>query len=171
MIPYSGCTQFSPHIMHLLQACERIGAVRKWLGCHLSYHMLRQSRDILCWFHMWDYDPPPVLHMATYVSLVMIPYIDDVLILIMGMIGGRMQGLNVSLGSEILHVSYASCFMENIGKTMIATLDILFPYEVSHWHLMSTWEENFMEGLIGRHLVHEESLSHGGVTNEGGKEL
>ena len=36
---------------------------------------------------------------------------------------------------------------------------------------MTTWEENFMEGLIGRHLVHEEILSHGGVTNEGGEEL
>ena len=28
-----------------------------------------------------------------------------------------------------------------------------------------------MEGLIGRHLAYEESLSHGGVTNEGGEEL
>ena len=107
---------------------------------------------------MWDYDPPPKFHMVAYVSLVMIPYIDDVLILIVGMIGGRIQGLNVPIGSEIFHVSYASCFMENIGKTMIYTLDLLFPYEVSHWHLMSTWEENFMEGLIGRHLAYGEII-------------
>ena len=36
---------------------------------------------------------------------------------------------------------------------------------------MSTWEEHFMEGLIGRHLDYEESVSHGGVTNGGGEEL
>lgn len=62
-----------------------------------------------------------------------------------------MQGLNVPFGSEILHLSYASCFRENIGQTMIATLGLLFPYEMSHWHIMSTWEEHFMDGLIGRH--------------------
>ena len=61
------------------------------------------------WFHMWDYDPPPVLHMVAYVSLIMIPYIDDVLIIIVGMIGGMMHGLNVPIGSEILHIYYASC--------------------------------------------------------------
>ena len=75
------------------------------------------------------------------------------------------------IGSDILHVSYASCFRENIGQTTIATLDLLLPYEMSHLHLMRTWEEHFMEGLIGRHLVYEERLSHGGVTNGGGEEL
>ena len=29
MISYSGCAQFSPHIIHLLQACERTRAKRK----------------------------------------------------------------------------------------------------------------------------------------------
>ena len=72
--------------------------------------------------------------------------------------------LDVTFGREIVHVSYASCFREKNGKTMIATLDILLPYEVSHLHIMSTSEEKFMEGLIGRHLLYEESLSYGGVT-------
>ena len=120
---------------------------------------------------MWDYDPPPFFHMAVYVSLVLIPYIDDVLILIMGMNGGRMHGLNMPIGREILHVSYASCFRHNIGRTMIATLYLLLPYEMSHLHLMSTWEEHFMEELISIHLAYEESLSHGGFTKEGGEEL
>ena len=54
---------------------------------------------------------------------------------------------------------------------MIATMDLLLPYEMIHLHHMSTWEENCMEGLIGRHLAYEGSLSHGGVTKEGGEEL
>ena len=40
MIPYAGYAQFSPYIIHLLQACEKIGAARKWLGNHSSCHIL-----------------------------------------------------------------------------------------------------------------------------------
>ena len=47
MISYSGCTQLAPHIIHLIQECERIGVARKWFGNHSSYHILRQSRVIL----------------------------------------------------------------------------------------------------------------------------
>ena len=64
--------------------------------------------------------------MTAYVHLVLIPYIDDVLILFMGMIGGRMEGLNVPFGREFIHVSYASCFRENIGKTMTSSLGLFF---------------------------------------------
>ena len=120
---------------------------------------------------MLEYDPPPLLHITTFVSLVLIPYIDDVLILIMGMNGGRMGGVNMPFGRDIIHVSYATFFRENIGKTMIASLDVLLPCGMRHLHLMRTWEENFMEGLIGRHLAYEESLSHAGVTNGGGEEF
>ena len=45
------------------------------------------------------------------------------------------------MGRGVLHVSYASCLRENIGKTMIATLGLFLPYEMSHLHLMSTLEE------------------------------
>ena len=100
--------------------------------------------------------------------MVFIPYINDVIIIFMGMIGGMMEGLDVPFGREILHVSYATCFRENIWKTMISSLGLLIPCGMSYLHLMSAWEEHFMEGLIGRHLVYEDILSHGGVTKEGG---
>ena len=62
---------------------------------------------------------------------------------------------------------------------MIAILDHLFPGGRSHlvnlsiWemHHMDTREENFMDGLIWGHLVHEESLLHRGVTREGREKL
>ena len=110
------------------------------------------------WFHMWDYDNPTLLHMETYIYLVLIPYIDDVIILIVGMIGGRMGGLNMPIEREILHVSYASCFREDIGRTTISSLGLFLPCGMSHLHLMRTWEENFMEGWIGRHLAYGGSL-------------
>ena len=82
-----------------------------------------------------------------------------------------MGGLSIPFGRETLHVSYATFSRENIGKTMIASLDLLLPCGMSHLHLMSTWEEHFMEGWIGRHLDYEGILSHGGITNGGGEEL
>ena len=171
MISYSGCAQLAPHIIHLLQACDRIGAEIKWLGNHSSYHILKQLRVKLHWFHLRYHYPPPVLHMTASVSFILIPYIDDVLIIVVGMIGGMTYGLYVPIGSEILHISYASCFREKIGQHMIATLGLLFPYGMSHLVNLNIWEEHFMDGLIEGHLVHEESLSHGGVTREGGEEL
>ena len=64
---------------------------------------------------MWDYDPPPFFHIVVYMYRGLIPYIDDVVIIFMGMNGGRMEGLDVPFGREILDVYYASFFMDNIG--------------------------------------------------------
>ena len=131
---------------------------------------MMESGDILHWFHIWDYDPHPFLHIFVYMYLVLIPYIDDVLILFMGMIGGRMGGLEVPYGREIIHVHYATCFRNNIGKTMFVSLELLSPCGMNYLHLIRILEEKFMEE-IGRHLAYEGILSHVGVTNGGGKEL
>ena len=57
--------------------------------------------------------------------VVLIPYIDDVLVLFMEMYGGRMGGMYVPYGMGILHVSYATCFRENIGKAMFVSFELL----------------------------------------------
>ena len=74
-------------------------------------------------------------------------------------------------GREIIHVHYATCFRESLGKSMIVSLDLLLPCGMNHLHLMRTWEEHLMEGWNGGHLDYEGSLSHEGVTNGGGEEL
>ena len=108
---------------------------------------------------MWYYDPPPFIHIVVCMNLFFIPYINDVLILIMGMNGGRMGGLHMPFGRKILHVHYATCFREDIGKNMIVSLDLLLPCGMSQLHLIRTWEEHVMEGWIGRNLAYVESLS------------
>ena len=99
---------------------------------------------------MWDYDPPPFFHIVVYMYLVLIPYIDDVLILIMGMNGGRMGGLIMPFGRDTLHFYYATCFRENIGQTMFVSFELLSPYGMDYLHLMRTLEEKFMEGWINQ---------------------
>ena len=82
-----------------------------------------------------------------------------------------MGGMYVPYGMEILHVHYATCFRENLGKTIFVSFELLSPYGMDYLHLMRILEEQFMEGWIGEHLAYEGSLSHVGVTNGGGEEF
>ena len=89
----------------------------------------------------------------------------------MGMYGGRIGGMYVPYGMDIIHLPYATCFRENIGQTFFVSFELLSPYGMDYLHLMRTLEEKFMEGWIGRHLAYEGILSHDSVTNGGGYEL
>ena len=98
---------------------------------------------------MWNYDPPPGCHMATCFYLFLLPYIDDVLVLMGSFVGRMAQELEVPIGSMILHTSYVACFRRNNGKTIIATLHLLSSCGRSHLENLSSWERHFMDVLIG----------------------
>ena len=49
--------------------------------------------------------------------------------------------------------------------------ELLSPYGMDYLHLMRNLEDNFMEAWISRHFSYDGSLSHEGVTNDGGEEL
>ena len=164
---HDGCFPKAPNISHIFSHCEMTCAASKWWGNHLPYLDLMQAGDALGWYHMWDYDPPPHAQIYVYVYVVLLPYLDDIVVLFMGMYGGRMGGLYLPHGMDILHVPYVSYFREKIGKTMFLSGDLLSPCGMDYLHLMRTLEEKFMEGWIGEHLAHGGSLSHDGVTNGG----
>ena len=75
--------------------------------------------------------------------LVLIPYIDDVLIIIMRMNGGMMGGmthwLDVSIGNGNSHIY--SCFKNRMGHYMATTLHHLFPYARGHMFELCLWEK------------------------------
>ena len=112
--------------------------------------------------------PPPYAQIYVCMYVVFLPYIDDVLVLFMGMYGGRMGAIYVPYGMEVLHVPYATCFGEDIGKAMFVSFELLSPCGMDYLHLMRTLKEQFMDGWIGEHLAYGESLSHDDVTNGGG---
>ena len=82
-----------------------------------------------------------------------------------------MRGRYLPYGMEILHLSYVTCFRENIGQTMVISFELFPPYGMDYWHLMRTLEEKFMEGWIGEHLAYEGIFSHVCVTNGEGDEF
>ena len=102
---------------------------------------------------MCDYDPPPCAHISICLYLVLIPYIDDVLVLFMGMNGGRREGMHVPYGMTTLPVLSFLYFMGGIGQTMVVSCDSLFPYGWSCLHLMRTLLGQVMDGWIGDHLA------------------
>ena len=118
---------------------------------------MMQSGDLLRWFHMWDYDPPPSLHLIIYVLRVLIPHDDDALIFVRNMIGGMTHWLDVSIGNENSHIY--SCFKKRMGHYMATTLHHFFPYEKSHMFDLCLWEkpltwENFWQDMFDLDYIH-----------------
>ena len=120
---------------------------------------------------MWDYDPPPCEHISVCLYIVLIPYIDDVLVIFMGMYGVRREGMHVPYGMNTLPILSVLYFREGIRKTMVVSCDSLFPCGRSCLHLMRTLSDQVMDGWFGDHLAYERSLSFVCVTNGGGDEL
>ena len=89
---------------------------------------------------MRDHCPSPLLHMAASMTLIVIPYVDDVLIFVGNMIGGKAHWLDVSMGEEISHTFYASCFKGSMGDGIVTTIYHLFLYEVGHMIAWNTWD-------------------------------
>ena len=91
--------------------------------------------------------------MAASMTLIMIPYAENVLIFVEDMVGGETHWLDVSLGEEISHTFCTTCFKGSMGNYMATILYHLFLYEVYHiiyWStwgmpLMSHWEEIYYE--------------------------
>ena len=78
-----------------------------------------------------------------------------------------MGGMHVPNGMDFIHLSYATCFREDIGQAIFVSFELLSPCGMNYLHLMRTLEEQFMEGWIGKNLAYGGSLSHIGVTNAG----
>ena len=64
---HDGCFPKAPNISHIFSHGEMTCAAIKWWGNHLPNLDLMQVGDALCWYHMWDYDPP--LHAQIFVFL------------------------------------------------------------------------------------------------------
>ena len=79
--------------------------------------------------------------------------------------------MHVPYGMITLPVLFVLYFREGIGKTMVVSCDLLFPYGMSCLPLMRTLFKQVMDGWFGDHLAYERSLSFVCVTNGGGDEL
>ena len=70
---HDGCFPKAPNISLTFSHSEITWAASKWWGNHLPYLDLMQAGDALCWFHMWDYDPPPHDQISVCMYVVLLP--------------------------------------------------------------------------------------------------
>lgn len=124
---HDGCFPKAPNISHIFNHGEMTCTSSKWWGNHLPYLDIMQAGDALRWHHMWDYDPAPHAQIFVYMYVMMLPYLDDIVVLFMRLYGGRMGILYVPHGMETLYVPHDICFRESIGSTMFVSLEFLTP--------------------------------------------
>ena len=84
---------------------------------------------------MWDFDPPPHAQIYVCAYVIILPYLDDIVVLFMGLYGGRMGSLYVPHGMELLYVPHATCFRERIAPTMFVSVEFLTPCGMDYVHL------------------------------------
>ena len=65
----------------------------------------------------------------------------------------------------------APCFSESNGQYVVATIDLLLPYDVNDLDNLDPWEEWLRGRMIGGHLGQWGNLSYVGTTREGGEVL
>ena len=118
---------------------------------------------------MWDYDPPPLVLIYVYVIVILLPYMDDVLVLFLDFYGGIIRGMCVPHGMETLFVYSSTYFREIMGSDMFVSVKFLTPYEMDHVHLIMNLKGQLMEGWIGEHSAYAESWILDGVTNGEGE--
>ena len=126
-----------------------------------------QAGDALRWYHIWDYDPPTHVPIYVYVFVVLLPYMDDVLILFLELYGGRIGGMCVPHGMEALFACLAIYFMESRGSAMFVSMAFLTPSGMDHEHLIMILERQLMGGWIGEHSTYLERLIFDDFTNGG----
>ena len=130
-----------------------------------------QVGDTLRWHPMWDFRPPPHSQIFVCIYVIMLPYFDDIVVLLMGLYGEGMGNLYVPHGIEPLYLPHATCFRKSIAPTMFISVEFFTPCGMDYVHLMMTLEEQFMLCWLGEHLAYEEDLILDGVTNGGGEVL
>ena len=129
-----------------------------WWEGHLPHLDLMQVGDALRWLHMWDFDPSPQAQVSVCIYVILLPYLDDIVVLFMGLYGGRMGSFYVPHGMELLYVPHATCFRESIAPAMFLYVQFLTPYGRSCLHFMRALWGQVMDGWVGDHLAHERSL-------------
>ena len=90
---------------------------------------------------MWDCDPPPHLQISVCLYVILLPYIDDILVLFMGMYGKRVSSLHVPHGMELYPVLHDTCFRCDIGSPMHISVEFYTPEGADYEPIMLALEE------------------------------
>ena len=120
---------------------------------------------------MWDFDPPPQVKISVCIYVVLLPYLDDIVVLFMGLYGQKMGNLYVPHGLELLPLLHDTCLRCSIASTMFISVEFFTPKGMDYAHIMLALEEQFMMHWLVEHLAYDEDLIFDDAINEGGEVL
>ena len=103
--------------------------------------------------------------------MILLPYIDDILVLFMGMYGKKLSSVHVPHGMELYHVLHDTCFKCDIGSPMFISVEFYTPEGANYAPIMLSLMEKFLIYFLGEHLLHDQSLILDGFINEEGEEI
>ena len=130
-----------------------------------------QVGDALRLHHMWDFDPHPQAQISVCIYVVLLPYLDDIVVLFMGLYGGRMGSLYVPHGMELLPVPHDTCFILSIAPAMLTSVEFFTPGGMDYAHLMLALEEQFLMYWLDEHLASDEDMIIDDIINGEGEGL
>ena len=88
-----------------------------------------------------DCDPPPHVKISVCLYVILLPYIDDILVLFMGMYGQRVSSVHVPHGMELYPVLHDTCFRCDIASPMFISIELYTPKGADYAPIMLEMEE------------------------------
>ena len=120
---------------------------------------------------MGNSDPPPQVQISVCIYVVLLPYLDDIVVLFMGLYGQRMSIFYVPRGLELLPVLHDTCFRCSFASTMFISVEFFTPEGIDYAHIMLALEEQYMMHWLVEHLAYNEDLILDDAINGKGEEL
>ena len=84
---HDGCFPKEPNLGITFSHVKVTHVAKMWWEYHLPHSDLLKTRSALHWYLMWDCDPPPQVQISVCIYVIFLPYIDDILVLFMGLYG------------------------------------------------------------------------------------
>ena len=81
-VPYhDGCFPKAPNLPIIFSYVKVTHAAIVWWEYHLPHQDLMNTRGALRQNLMWDFDPPPQVQISICIYVVLLPYLDDIVVL------------------------------------------------------------------------------------------
>ena len=110
------------------------------------------------WYLMWGQDPPPYAQLSVCLYVLLLPYLDDIVVLFMGLYGKRVGSVYVPQGLELSPMFHETCFRYSTIPNMFISIDFFSPSGMDHVHAILTLEEQFMGDWLIENLAYDGDL-------------
>ena len=104
---------------------------------------------------VWELDPPPSTQISACLYVLLFLYIDNAIVLLMGLYGQRVSSVYVPQGLELTPTLHGTCFSHGTTPHMLFSVEFFPPYGMNYAHAILTLEEQFLENWLVENMSHD----------------